>query len=101
MVRNSVLLTLKGVDSQRFKNGLYNFETPTMRGFLEGNIALDSGVVIQAFDHQDRLLTLTVGAKPAKLASASRKATTSSFRFDSLRPASNIVSMNEILILGT
>jgi len=64
MVRNSVLLTLKGVESQRFKNGLYSFETPTMRGFLEGNIALDKGVLIQAFDHQDQLLTLIVGAKP-------------------------------------
>ena len=63
MVRDSVLLTLKGADSQRFKNALYSFETPTMRGFQEGNIALDRGVMIQAFDHQDHLLTLIVGAK--------------------------------------
>ena len=66
MARNSTLLTLKGVESQRFKNGLYSFETPTMRGFQEGNITLDEGVAIQAFDHQDHLLTLIVGAKPGK-----------------------------------
>lgn len=66
MVRNSVLLTLKSVDSQRFKNGLYSFETPAMRGFLEGNVALDHGVVVQAFDHEDHLLTFVVTARPGK-----------------------------------
>ncbi|HLZ50268.1 MAG TPA: hypothetical protein VKP61_05950 [Candidatus Acidoferrum sp.] len=60
IVRNSILLTLKGADSQRFKNGLYSFETAEMRGFQEGILALDRGVVIQAFDHQDHLLTLIV-----------------------------------------
>lgn len=66
MVRDSIMLTLKGVDSQRFKNALYSFETPTMRGFQEGNITLDKGVVLEAFDHQGHLLTLAVGAKPGK-----------------------------------
>jgi hypothetical protein len=66
IVRNSVLLTLKGAESQRFKNGLYSFDSPSMRGFLEGDVALDKDVVIEAFDHQDQLLTLVVGAKPGK-----------------------------------
>ena len=66
MVGNSILLTLKGADSQRFKNGLYSFETAEMRGFQEGNIALDKGVQIQAFDNQDHLLTLIVGTEPGK-----------------------------------
>lgn len=67
VVRNSVLLRLKGVGSQRFKNGLYSFETPTTHGFQEGNLSLDKGVVIEAYDHQDRLLTFVVGAKPSKV----------------------------------
>ena len=66
MVRNSVLLTLKSVDSQRFKNGLYSFETAAMHGFLEGDVALDHGVIIQAFDHEDHLLTFVVTARPDK-----------------------------------
>ena len=66
MARNSVLLTLKGGESQRFKNGLYSFDTREMRGFQEGNVTLDDGVIIQAFDHQDHLLTLVVAAKPGK-----------------------------------
>ena len=67
MVRNSVLLMLKGGESQRFKNGLYIFETPAMRGFQEGNIALDKGVLIQAFDNQDHLLTLIIGVEQGKV----------------------------------
>lgn len=66
MVRNSVLLRLKGIESQRFKNGLYSFETPSIRGFQEGDITLDKSVIIEAFDFQDRGLTLTVGRKPGK-----------------------------------
>ena len=66
MARDSVLLRLKGVGSQRFKNGLYSFETPTAHGFQEGNLSLDKGVVIEAYDQQDRLLTFVVGAKPGK-----------------------------------
>ena len=66
MVRNSVLLRLKGIGSQRFKNGLYSFETPTTHGFQEGNLSLDKGVMIEAYDHQDHLLTFVVGAKPGK-----------------------------------
>ena len=66
ITRNSILLMLKGVESQRFKNGLYRFETPSVHGFLEGDLALDPGVVIEAFDHEDHLLTLVVGRKPGK-----------------------------------
>jgi len=66
MARNSVLLRLKGVGSERFKNGLYSFETPTTHGFQEGNLSLDKGVVIEAYDHQDHLLKFVVGAKPGK-----------------------------------
>lgn len=66
MAGNSALLMLKGVEGQRFKNGLYSFDSQSMRGFQEGNIALDRSVVVEAFDHQDHLLTLVVGAKPGK-----------------------------------
>lgn len=66
MARNSVLLRLKGVGSQRFKNGLYSFQTPTTHGFQEGNLSLDKGVMIEAYDHQDHLLTFAVVAKPGK-----------------------------------
>jgi hypothetical protein len=59
--------TLKGGESQRFKNGLCGFETSAMRGFQEGNIALDKGVLIQAFDNQDHLLTLIFGTEPGKV----------------------------------
>lgn len=63
---NAVLLSMKSVERERFKNGLYSFESSWMRGFQEGDLKLDKGVVIEAFDKQDRLLTLTVGAKPGK-----------------------------------
>jgi hypothetical protein len=66
MARNSVLLRLKGIGSQSFKNGLYSFETPTTHGFQEGNLSLDKGVMIEAYDHQDHLLKFVVGAKPDK-----------------------------------
>lgn len=66
MVGNAVLLLIKGVESQRFKNGLYSFATPWMRGFQDGDLIRDRGVVVEAFDNQDRRLTLIVGAKPGK-----------------------------------
>jgi hypothetical protein len=64
IVANSVFLTLKGINSQRFKNGLYSFETQWMRGFQEGDLGRDRGVAIEAFDLQDRRLMLIVAAKP-------------------------------------
>ncbi len=66
MAGNAVLLVIKGVESQRFKNGLYSFATPWTRGFQDGDLMRDRGVVIEAFDNQDRRLTLIVGAKPGK-----------------------------------
>jgi len=62
----AVLLRLKAIEASRFKNGLHSFETPWMRGFEEGDLQRDKAVVIQAFDNQDRLLTITVGARPGK-----------------------------------
>jgi hypothetical protein len=56
----------QGVDSQRFKNGLHSFETATIHGFWEGNIALNKGVMIESFDQQDRRLALVVATKPGK-----------------------------------
>src|SRR5271154_4452109 len=35
---NAVLLLIKGTETQRFKNGLYSFDTPWMRGFQEGDL---------------------------------------------------------------
>lgn len=66
MAGNAVLLVIKGVESQLFKNGLYSFATPWMRGFQEGDLMRDRGVLVEAFDNQDRRLTLIVGAKPGK-----------------------------------
>lgn len=66
MARNSVLLLIKGIESQRFENGLFSFESSSMRGFQEGDIARDKGVVIEAFDQEDRLLTLIVARRPGK-----------------------------------
>lgn len=62
---NSTLLMIKGIDS-RFQNGLYSFTTPSMRGFQKGNLMHDKGVLIDAFDTQDRRLTLIVGRQPGK-----------------------------------
>jgi hypothetical protein len=66
MAGNAVLLVIKGVESQQFKNGLYSFATPWMRGFQEGDLIRDRGVLVEAFDNQDRRLTLIVGAKQDK-----------------------------------
>jgi hypothetical protein len=63
-VVNSIFLTLKAIHSQRFKNGLYSFETQWMRGFQEGDLRFDPGVVIDAFDRQDHWLMLIIAAKP-------------------------------------
>jgi hypothetical protein len=63
---NAVLLLIKGAESQRFKNGLYSFATPWMRGFQEGDLTRDCGVVIEAFDNRDRMLTILVGLRPGK-----------------------------------
>jgi hypothetical protein len=63
---NAMLLLIKGVELQRFKNGLYSFATPWMHGFQDGDLARDRGIVIEAFDNQDRRLTLVVAAKPGK-----------------------------------
>ena len=58
-----MLLAIKGTEAARIKNGLYSFETAWMRGFQEGDLNLDRGVVIEAFDRQDRRLTLAVGKR--------------------------------------
>lgn len=62
----AVLLTIKHIGAQRFKNGLYTFTTPWMRGFQEGDTLRDRGVLVEAFDDQDRKLTLIVAHKPGK-----------------------------------
>jgi hypothetical protein len=64
IIANYLFLNLKNINSQRFKNGLYSFETPWIRGFQEGDLVRDRGVVIEAFDQQDRRLMLIIGAKP-------------------------------------
>ncbi|MGC1417382.1 MAG: hypothetical protein WA817_18990 [Candidatus Acidiferrum sp.] len=66
IVGNADLLIIKHTESKRFKNGLYSFATPWMRGFQEGDVQKDRGVVIEAFDHYDRRLMLIVGAKPGR-----------------------------------
>lgn len=64
IIANSVFLTMKGVHSQRFKHGLYSFETQWIRGFQQGDLGRDRAVVVDAFDQQDRWLMLIVGLKP-------------------------------------
>jgi hypothetical protein len=70
IIGNTMPLSIKSVELQRFKNGLYSFETPWMRGFQEGDLNRDRGVVIDAFDKQDRQLMLILGAKPGKACSS-------------------------------
>jgi len=66
MARNSMLLRLKTIDSALFKSGLYSFHTPWMRGFQEGSLVAGQRAQIEAFDNQDRILTLIVALKPGK-----------------------------------
>jgi hypothetical protein len=66
MAGNAVLLVIKGMESQGFKNGLYSFVTPWMRGFQDGDLKRDRGVVVEAFDHQGRRLTRIVAARAGK-----------------------------------
>jgi hypothetical protein len=63
---NSSMLMLKSVETQRFKNGLYSFQTRWMRGFQEGDITRDRGVVVEAYDVQDRQIMLIIGNKKGK-----------------------------------
>ena len=63
---NSVLLVLKKVEIERFKNGLYNFQTQWIRGFQEGDISRDRGVVVEGYDAQDRQVMLIIGNRLGK-----------------------------------
>jgi hypothetical protein len=60
------MLMLKSVETQRFKNSLYGFQTRWMRGFQEGDITRDCGVVVEAYDAQDTQIMLIIGNKKGK-----------------------------------
>lgn len=66
MAGNSVLLNLKSIDTKRFQNGLFHFETPWVRGFQLGDLARDKGVTVEAYDSQDRQIQLIIGRRPGK-----------------------------------
>jgi hypothetical protein len=66
MAGNSVLVMLKSTEVQFFKNGLFHFETPWLRGFEEGDLSRDKGVIIEAYDDHDRQFHLMVGRRAGK-----------------------------------
>ena len=65
MVANSFLLMIKGLEVRRVRGGLFSFQTAWLRGFQEGDPALDNMVSIEAFDSQDQKIELYIGAEPA------------------------------------
>jgi hypothetical protein len=65
MVANCVLLILKEIETNRFRGGLFSFQTEWFRGFQKGDPALDGVVIVEAFDSQDRKIELMIGSQPA------------------------------------
>ena len=65
MVENSLLLTVKALGIRRVRGGLFSFQTDWLRGFQEGDPALDNVVFVEAFDSQDHKIELYIGAEPA------------------------------------
>ena len=63
---NAVMLLLKHVETDRFKDGLYSFQTRWMRGFQEGDVTRDRGIIIEAYDAQDKQAMLIIGNRPGK-----------------------------------
>jgi hypothetical protein len=63
---NAAMLVIKGAESKSYERGLYSFQTSWMRGFQEGDLSRDKSVLLEAFDNQDRLLTLIVSVKLGK-----------------------------------
>jgi hypothetical protein len=65
MVANSVLLIFKEIETNRFRGGLFSFQTEWFRGFQKGDPALDDVVMVEAFDSQDHKIELIIGSQPA------------------------------------
>jgi len=64
MVANSVFLILKGIETRHYRGGLFSFQTEWLRGFQEGDPALDNMVIVEAFDSQDHKIELYIGYEP-------------------------------------
>jgi hypothetical protein len=64
MVANSVLLIVKKIETNRFRGGLFSFQTEWFRGFQEGDPAIDDVVIVEAFDSQDQKIELFIGSAP-------------------------------------
>jgi hypothetical protein len=63
MAGNSVLLTIKEIDIAHIRNGVYSFQTESLRGFQYGDPTHDKVVKIDAFDEKDRKIWLMIGAE--------------------------------------
>lgn len=61
LVRNSVLLMLKGAELTGTQTGLFRFGNETVRGFQKGDPAKSPAVVLDAFDDADREYLIIVG----------------------------------------
>jgi hypothetical protein len=60
---NSIMLLIKSVEIKRFKGGVFSFETKWLRGFQEGGPSRDDGIVVDAYDEDDRKVELLLGTK--------------------------------------
>jgi hypothetical protein len=63
MVGNSILIMLKPLDAGRAKGGMYSFQTEWLRGFQDGDPAIDKMTIIDGFDPHDREVELWVGSQ--------------------------------------
>jgi hypothetical protein len=61
MVSSSVLLMLKPMWTGTLPDGLYSFQTESLRGFQQGDPTRDKTVTINAFDAHDDEIELSIG----------------------------------------
>lgn len=63
MVRHSIFLLLKSIQTKRIKGGLYSFQTKWFRGFQEGGPTEDKMALIDVWDANDRKVEIMVGSE--------------------------------------
>lgn len=62
MAANSVLMILKLMHAGSAKGGEFSFQTDWLRGFQDGDPAIDKMTISSCFDAQDREIELWVGS---------------------------------------
>jgi hypothetical protein len=63
MVGNSILITLKYVDTGLTRGGLFSFQTEWLRGFQKGDPAVDKVVIVEGFDKRDQKIQIFIGSE--------------------------------------